>query len=213
MRPEAACAGTAAVLAHLEDLHHLGDVLVAAAGQVHQHGLPRHASAPPATIQASACAGSSAGMMPSVRASSWNASITSASVTAWYSARPIDGQVRVLGADARVVEAGRDRVGLQDLAVLVLHQVAAHAVHDARHAAPDRGAAGRLDADQLGVGVDEPGEDARSRSSRRRRRRPRRRDRRRSRSRHCSRASSPITRWNSRTIHGYGCGPITEPRQ
>ena len=32
-------------------------------------------------------------------------------------------------------------------------------------------------------------------------------------SRHCARASSPITRWNSRTIHGYGCGPITEPRQ
>ena len=31
--------------------------------------------------------------------------------------------------------------------------------------------------------------------------------------RHCSRASSPITRWNWRTIHGYGCGPITEPRQ
>ena len=30
---------------------------------------------------------------------------------------------------------------------------------------------------------------------------------------HCSRASLPMTRWNSRTIHGYGCGPITEPRQ
>jgi hypothetical protein len=26
-------------------------------------------------------------------------------------------------------------------------------------------------------------------------------------------ASSPMTRWNSRTIHGYGCGPMTEPRQ
>ena len=34
-----------------------------------------------------------------------------------------------------------------------------------------------------------------------------------SRARHCSRASSPMTRWNSRTIHGYGWGPITEPRQ
>ena len=32
-------------------------------------------------------------------------------------------------------------------------------------------------------------------------------------SRHCAAASSPMTRWNSRTIHGYGCGPITEPRQ
>ena len=30
---------------------------------------------------------------------------------------------------------------------------------------------------------------------------------------HCARASSPMTRWNSRTIHGYGCGPITEPKQ
>ena len=102
---------------------------------------------------------------------------------------------------------------LLHLAVLVLHQVAAHAVHDAGHAVADGGAAGRLDADQLGVGVGEAGEDARSRSSRRRRRRRRRRDRRRVSARHCSRASSPITRWSSRTIHGYGCGPITEPRQ
>ena len=30
---------------------------------------------------------------------------------------------------------------------------------------------------------------------------------------HWARASSPMTRWNSRTIHGYGCGPITEPMQ
>jgi hypothetical protein len=29
----------------------------------------------------------------------------------------------------------------------------------------------------------------------------------------CSRASIPITRWKSRTIVGYGCGPITEPMQ
>ena len=27
----------------------------------------------------------------------------------------------------------------------------------------------------------------------------------------CSRASSPMTRWKSRTIIGNGCGPITEP--
>jgi len=33
------------------------------------------------TTHASACAGSKAGMMPSVRDSSWNASSTSASVT------------------------------------------------------------------------------------------------------------------------------------
>ena len=29
----------------------------------------------------------------------------------------------------------------------------------------------------------------------------------------CSRASSPITRWKSRTIMGNGCGPPTEPMQ
>ena len=31
--------------------------------------------------------------------------------------------------------------------------------------------------------------------------------------RHCTRASSPTTRWNSRTIQGYGWGPTTEPMQ
>ena len=29
----------------------------------------------------------------------------------------------------------------------------------------------------------------------------------------CSRASTPITRWKSRTIIGNGCGPPTEPMQ
>ncbi len=63
-------------------------------------------------------------------------------------------------------------------------------------------------------GVDEAGEDARRRwTPRRHRPPPRRGRRRRAARRHCSRASSPMTRWNSRTIHGYGCGPITEPRQ
>ena len=31
------------------------------------------------------------------------------------------------------------------------------------------------------------------------------------RSRHCARASTPMTRWKSRTIAGNGCGPTTEP--
>ncbi len=66
----------------------------------------------------------------------------------------------MLGTDARVVEAGRDRVGLEHLAVLVLHEVALHAVHHAGHAAADGGATGGLGADQSGVGVDEAGEDA-----------------------------------------------------
>jgi hypothetical protein len=29
----------------------------------------------------------------------------------------------------------------------------------------------------------------------------------------CSRASTPMIRWNSRTISGNGCGPVTVPRQ
>ena len=29
----------------------------------------------------------------------------------------------------------------------------------------------------------------------------------------CSLASTPITRWKSRTIIGNGCGPITDPMQ
>ena len=66
------------------------DVLVAAAGQVHQQQrvrarVPCRARSAPA----SACADSIAGMMPSVRQSSANASIASASVTARYSARPM----------------------------------------------------------------------------------------------------------------------------
>ena len=33
-----------------------------------------------------------------------------------------------------------------------------------------------------------------------------------SRSSTCSRASSPMTRWKSRTIAGNGCGPATVPK-
>ena len=29
----------------------------------------------------------------------------------------------------------------------------------------------------------------------------------------CPRVSSPMTRWKSRTIMGYGCGPMAEPRR
>ena len=79
-------------------------------------------------------------------------------------------QVRVLRAGAGVVEAGRDRVRLEDLAVLVLHDRRVGAVQDAA-AAPERErravaagldpVAGGLDADQLHLGVvDERHEDA-----------------------------------------------------
>ena len=43
--------------------------------------------------------------------------------------------MRVLRPDSRVVETGGDGVRLKHLAVLVLHEIALHAVHDARHAA------------------------------------------------------------------------------
>ena len=75
----------------------------------------------------------------------------------------------MLGSDARVVEAGRDRVRLEGLAVLVLQEVAARAVQDARAAALDRrgvplgvdAVAGRLEAVQLDRRVVEEGvEDA-----------------------------------------------------
>ena len=109
-------------------------------------------------IQASAWADSSAGMMPSVREHSWNASTTSASVTGscgghWR-------QVRKLGTDARIVEAGRDRLGFEHLSPFVLHQVALRAVHDAGNGTADRSTTGRLGTDQLSFGIGEPGENA-----------------------------------------------------
>ena len=75
----------------------------------------------------------------------------------------------VLGADARVVEAGRDRVRLEGLAVLVLQEVAARAVQDAGATAFDRrgvpfgvdAVAGRLEPVELDRRVVEEGvEDA-----------------------------------------------------
>ena len=57
-------------------------------------------------------------------------------------------QVGVLGADARIVEPGRDRVRVEDLAVLVGEDRRAGAVQHPRPAAAERGRAGGLDADQ-----------------------------------------------------------------
>ena len=62
----------------LEPPDHLGEVLVAAAGEADEVEV-----APPfASVQAIACEDSSAGMIPSSRASRWNAASASASVTA-----------------------------------------------------------------------------------------------------------------------------------
>ena len=121
-------------------------------------------------------------------------------------------QPGVLGAGAGIVEAGADRVRLEDLAVLVLHDRPVGAVQDA--AAP---ADGQRRA--VAAGVDAPRPRPRRRRARRRRRRrtarrcrsrSSRRRRRRSRgraaapvfSRICARASSPMIRCRSRTSAG-----------
>ena len=90
--------------------------------------------------------------------------------------------VAVLGADAGIVETGRDRVHVLGLAVVVLEHVAEAAVQHARLALGQAGGmvaglqppSAGLGADQLDLGVlDERIEHARRvRSRRRRRRRP-----------------------------------------
>ena len=85
-----------------------------------------------------AWAGSSAGRMPSVRVSSPHA-VDRLVVRGAQDLQPPgveeSGELR---PDARVVEPRRDRVRLDDLAVLVLEQVRARAVQDARRAARER---------------------------------------------------------------------------
>jgi hypothetical protein len=106
--------------------------------------------------QAMACDDSSAGRMPSKRASAWNASSASASEAHAYSARPDRLQPRVLGSDGRVVEPGRHRVGRLDVAVGVLQHERARPLQHAdraagkarRMASRDDPVPARLDADQ-----------------------------------------------------------------
>ena len=126
-------------------------------------------SRPSSSAPARACADSMAGMMPSVRLSRRSASMAAASVTGPVLGAADRGEPGVLGADARVVEAGRDRVRLDGLAVLVLQQVAARAVQHAGAALGDRrrvplgvdALAAGLEAVQADVGVVEEGvEDA-----------------------------------------------------
>ena len=70
-------------------------------------------------------------------------------------------EIGMLRADARVVEAGRDRVNRCDLAILVLAEVGLHAVENAETAGVDRGrrlegvdaSARRLTADELHLRV------------------------------------------------------------
>ena len=97
---------------------------------------------------ASACDDSSAGMIPSVRESRWNASSACLVGAGEVLGAARVAQVRVLGADARVVEPGRDRVRVGDLAVVVGEDRRARAVQHAGAPAAERRCARGLDADQ-----------------------------------------------------------------
>ncbi len=95
--------------------------------------------------------------MPSRRQSAWNAfeRLAVGHRDVLRAARVLEP--RVLGPDAGIVEAGRDRVRLLDLAVGVLHEIGSIAVQHARRARGERrrvlaglqAVAARLDADQL----------------------------------------------------------------
>ena len=65
----------------------------------------------------------------------------------------------VLGADARIVEARRDRVGVEHLPIRVREERRARAVQHARAARAERRRARRLHAQQAHLGiVEKPGE-------------------------------------------------------
>ena len=130
-------------------------------------------------------------------------------------------ELGVLRTDTRIVEAGADRVRLEDLAVFVLEEQRprtrgarrarrgspmrrADRTPSRTHPLPRPPAAAEVSRKPANVPIafEPPPTHATTRSGSV----PRI-------ARHCSRASSPTTRWNSRTIHGYGCGPTTDPMQ
>ena len=127
--------------------------------------------------------------------------------------------VTVFGADAGIIEPGRDRVHGRRLAVLVLQHVAIASVEHARLAlrkaggvlACLRSSAAGLCPHERDVSVvserakipaafEPPPTQATTMSGRR----P-------TCSRHWALVSRPITDWKSRTIIGNGCGPTTLP--
>ena len=118
-------------------------------------------SASSSSTRASACAGSSAGMMPSVRGQPAERVERLVVGRADVAGPAGVAQEGVLRADAGVVEAGGDRVGVGDLAVLVGEHGGARAVEDAGPTGAEARGARRLDADELDVRVvDEAGEHA-----------------------------------------------------
>ena len=79
--------------------------------------------------------------------------MAAASVTGRYSARPIAASHECSGPTPGIVEAGRDRVRLDRLAVLVLQEVAARAVQHAGAALGD-GRGVPLGVDALAAGLE-----------------------------------------------------------
>ena len=165
-----------------------------------------------ASAQASAWAVSSAGMMPSRRASSLERRQRLAVGHRHIARTAAVAQVRVLGPGARIVQARRDRVRLHDLPLLVLHHRRARAVQDPRarrrpSAARRGGSCGcprrrprrrparpprrRMNAAKMPIALEPPPTQAMTRCGSL----P-------SRSSICARASSPITRCRSRTSAG-----------
>mgnify|MGYP003694578241 CR=1 FL=1 len=114
-RPRARSAANVGDAAHVSCTprwsRHRAHVLVAAAGEVdEQDAAARRCAARGGSACATACALSSAGMMPSVAVSSRSASTASSSVTVTYVARPLSRSHACSGPTPGIVEAGRDRV-------------------------------------------------------------------------------------------------------
>ena len=120
----------------------LGEVLVAAARQADEVDGVRPAPARPRRAPRRSRARTRApGRCPPARRALAKASIACCVGHGRVARAARVAQVRVLGAGAGVVEPGRDRVRLEDLAVLVLHDRREGAVQDA--AAPARWSAAR----------------------------------------------------------------------
>src|SRR5262245_12317755 len=148
-RTDRRCAASA-VTSVTEDLRHLGDVLVAATGEVEDHDLPRQVAA------RAEDPGERVGRLERrddpLSASQDPERVQHLGVVdLLVGGPPGGGEMGVLWADPGIVEAGRDRLRLHHLPVLVLQQVRLRAVHDARHAVRHRRATGWLDAYQRHV--------------------------------------------------------------
>ena len=99
-------------------------------------------------------------MIPSVCDSSWNAVDHLGIGDRHVASAPDRREVRVLGTDARIVEPGGDRLGLEDLAVLVLQRYDFMPCTTPGTPCPIAAPPAGSTPDQHRLRVDEPGEDA-----------------------------------------------------